>query len=58
MWHLKHDTDEFIYETNVIMDRGNRLVIAKEEGFGKRMEWEVGISRCKLLYIEWINNKV
>ena len=58
MWNLKHDTDEFIYETNVIMDRGNRLVIAKEEGFGKRMEWEVGISRCKLLYIEWINNKV
>ena len=22
------------------------------------MDWESGISRCKLLYIEWINNKV
>ena len=22
------------------------------------MEWETGVSRCKLLYIEWINNKV
>ena len=22
------------------------------------MDWEFGISRCKLLYIEWINNKV
>ena len=22
------------------------------------MDWEVGISRCKLLYIERINNKV
>ena len=22
------------------------------------MEREVGVSRCKLLYIEWINNKV
>ena len=22
------------------------------------MEWEVGVSRCKLLYIEWINNKI
>ena len=21
------------------------------------MEWEFGISRCKLVYIEWINNK-
>ena len=23
-----------------------------------RMEWEFGISRCKLLYTGWINNKV
>ena len=22
------------------------------------MDWEFGISRCKLLYIGWINNKV
>ena len=22
------------------------------------MEWEIGVSRCKLLYIEWINDKV
>ena len=22
------------------------------------MDWEFGISRCKLLYIEWIKNKV
>ena len=22
------------------------------------MEWEVGVSKCKLLYMEWINNKV
>ena len=27
-------------------------------GVGGGMEWEFGISRCKLLYIEWINNKV
>ena len=27
-------------------------------GCGGRMDWEFGISRCKLLYIEWINNKV
>ena len=28
-----------------------------EGGLG-RMEWEIGVSRCKLLYMEWINNKV
>ena len=22
------------------------------------MDWEFGVSRCKLLYIEWINKKV
>ena len=38
-------------------DMENRLVVAKEEGGGgERMDWEFGISRCKLLYIEWINN--
>ena len=35
----------------------NRLV-AKGEGVGGELELEVGISRCKLLDIEWINNKV
>ena len=25
---------------------------------GGGTEWEMGVSRCQLLYIEWINNKV
>ena len=33
------------------------MVVKGEEGEGG-MDWELGISRCKLLYIEWINNKV
>ena len=40
------------------MDIENRLVVAKWEGIGGGMEWEVGVSRCKLLYVEWINDKV
>ena len=38
----------------------NRLVVVKGEGVVGGMEWEIGVSRCKLLYIymEWINNKV
>ena len=27
-------------------------------GVQGRMEWEVGVSKCKLLCIEWINSKV
>ena len=39
------------------MDIEKRLVVAKGEGLGRGMEWEVGVSRCKLLYIRLINNK-
>ena len=39
------------------MDTGSRLVVAVERGwFEGGMEWEVGVNKCKLLYIEWINN--
>ena len=31
---------------------------AKGEGGEGGMDWEFGISRCKLFYIAWINNKV
>ena len=33
-------------------------MVAKGEGFGGGMEREVGVSGCKLVYMEWINNKV
>ena len=37
---------------------GNRLVVAKGEREGSRMDWEVGVSRCKLLHLEWISNEI
>ena len=40
------------------MDIENRLVVVKGEAGGRGLGWEFGISRCKLVYIEWINNKV
>ena len=33
-------------------------MVAKGEEAGGGMEWEAGVSRCRILYIEWINNKV
>ena len=39
-------------------DIENRCVVVKEEGRGGGMDWEFGISRCKLLYTGYINNKV
>ena len=33
-------------------------MVAKGERGGKGLDWEFGVSRCKLVYIGWINNKV
>ena len=41
-----------------MLDIENRLAAAKGEGVEGGMEWEAGVSRCKLLYIEWMNNEV
>ena len=56
MWNLKYDTNELIYETETDSQTERRLVVAKGGGAGRG--WEFGISRCKLLSREWINNKI
>ena len=56
MWNLNYDTNELIYKTDSQTERTD-LWLLRWEGEGG-MDWEFGISRCKLLYIEWINNKV
>ena len=33
-----------------------RLVVAKGNGNRGGKDWEFGISRCKVLWVEWINN--
>ena len=33
-------------------------MVAKGGGIGRGVEWEFGVSRCKLLCMEWISNKV
>jgi len=55
MWCLNYDINEHIYETNRIRDIENRVVVAKRVE-GGRLDWEFGISRCKL--INRINNKI
>ena len=41
---------------NRLTDIENRLVFAKGEG--RRNDWEFDISRCKPLYLGYINNKI
>ena len=45
-------------QRETLTDMENRLVVAKGERGGGGKDWEFGISRCKLVCIGWINNKV
>ena len=48
----------YLRNRNILTVIENRLLVAKLEGGRGGMNWEVAVSRCKLLYIEWLNNKV
>ena len=52
MWNLKCGTNEPIYKTKT------DLWLPRGRGGGRGMDWEFGVSRCKLLHIEWIHNRV
>ena len=57
MWSLKYDTTELVYKTETQRHRGQTC---GWQGGGAKggIDWEFGISRCKLLHTESINNKV
>ena len=57
IWNLKHDRNEPIYGTETGSLTENRLVVTRVGSWGG-MECEIGVSRCKLSYVGWINNKV
>ena len=58
MWNLKYDTNEHIYETKRLTDIEDRHMVAKGEGRWGREGLGVWVSKCKLLYMGWINSKV
>ena len=57
--YLKYGTDTLICKTETgLTDIENRLVVAKGKGGGSTRNWEFGVSRCKVLHLEWTSNKV
>ena len=47
---------------NLFMKQNNtqtekRLVVAKGKGGVGGMDWDLGVGRCKLLHIGWMDNK-
>ena len=51
MWSLKYDTTELVYKTETQRHRGQTC---GWQGGGAKggIDWEFGISRCKLLHTE------
>ena len=54
MW--KYNANELMYKTATGSETQNRIVAANEEEGRRDMHWELGITRCKLLYGAWINS--
>ena len=57
MWNLKYCTNEPIYKIETEPQTWRIDTIAKRKGGRDGMDWESGVSICKLLHLEWIDNK-
>ena len=56
IWHKR---ERYLQKGNRLTNMENRPVVA--EGWGgsaRRTDWGFGVSRCKRLHLEWINNEV
>ena len=59
MWNLECGKNESVYKTETDSGTSRTDVVVARVGRGLgRTEQDVGVSRCKLLYMEWINKKV
>ena len=57
MWNLKYSTKDPIYKTERDHRHGEQTCVC--QGAGRNgMDGEFGVGRCKLLYLEWISNRV
>ena len=48
----------YLQKRDRLSDIENRLVVAKGEEGENGIDWGFGVSRCKLLHLEWISNEV
>ena len=52
LWNVKYDTMNLCTKQKQTLRHREQTVVAKGELVGEMRDWEFGISRCKLLYIE------
>ena len=54
-WNLKHNLNYLWSRNRHSQTQKTDLWFPRRGGGG--MDWEFGVSKCKLFYIEWINDK-
>ena len=58
MWNVKYDTNQDSYKAKIdSQTQRTDFRLSRRRG-GGGVDWEFGISRGKVLYIKWINNKI
>ena len=58
MWNLKCGTNEPMYRTETDHGHGEQTCGCQGGGGGSGMDWEFGVSKCKLLPLETISNEI
>ena len=54
LWHKW----TYLQKGNRCTDTENRLLVPRGKEGGSKIDWGFGVSRCKLLHSEWIDNKI
>ena len=59
MWNRKYGTNECIYKTETdSQTQRTDLWLPRWSAGESGIDWEFGVSRSKLLHLEWISNEV
>ena len=58
MWNLKYDTNDLFTKQKQTQRQREQTCGCQEVGHEGGIDWEFGVSRCKLVYTETINIKV
>ena len=48
----------YLWNRNKIRNTENRRLVAKVEGSRREVDWESRVSSCKVVYTEWIKDKI
>ena len=58
MWNLNYGTNEQVYKTETD-SHTQRIDLWLPRGKGREWNgWELGVSRYRLLHLEWVSNEV